>query len=172
MCLCAFRKSIQPLSGGCRSAVATVQPPLHPVTISVRPGCCWSATTLAPSGHCLCRSSVSMSHRLAVAIVVAVNFGYRLCRSSALSGHRPTVFQSCVWSVRLCGRLFGPFDPSYCVLCLFGHLCLVHPSVSFQRYWLMSGLHPHLLRLLRPFGVNRLRFWFRFRFRLSARFFF
>ena len=39
--------------------------------------------------------------------------------------------------------------PSYCVLCLFGRLCLVHSAVSFWRCWLMSGLRLHLhLRLL------------------------
>ena len=113
MCLCAFRKSIQPLSGGCRSAVATVQPPLHPVTISVRPGCCWSATTLAPSGHCLCRSSVSMSHRLAVAIVVAVHFGYRLCR---LCPAVVPLSSNCVSGL------------SVCVVACSAHL--THPTVS------------------------------------------
>ena len=159
-------------------------PEIDPTTIRRMPLCRCHCTTAAPSGHYLCptglllvghHSSSIRSLSLSLFGVHVPSFGCCHCRGcafrisslSALSGHRPTVFQSCVWSVRLCGRLFGPFDPSYCVLCLFGHLCLVHPSVSFQRYWLMSGLHPHLLRLIRPFGVNWLWFWFRFRFRLA-----
>ena len=51
----------------------------------------------------------------------------------------PDVFWSRVRSVRLCGRLLGPFVPSYCVLCLFGHLCL--PSLTSIRILYPSPFH-------------------------------
>ena len=74
MCLCTYRKSIQPLSGGCCSDVAVVRPPLHLITISIRSGGCWSATTLTvgmwPPSSDRRRGSITVPTVRPIAVVV------------------------------------------------------------------------------------------------------
>ena len=98
MCFCSFRKSIQSLY---RSDAATIQPMLHSAVdvVSIRPGRCWSATTLAvgmwPLSSNRCPDSITVLIVRPISVVIVFLALQSLFGCPSLSSFRPSFGSRC-----------------------------------------------------------------------------